>query len=281
MRISRTGAIQSRLCRDEHVGSVYQGDQIPLFANFSKRTPSSRARRRLGSREPWMDRGWPSRGCGGLRRHSRRCPSATSEPSEGFDSTYQVKLGDVGRTWEVQATEDRCVVRTSPTREPDVVIGTDAATWLALREGRLSGLDAFALRRLYARGDLDRAVGFEGLFHLPGGRPPLRPRPRRPRPRSQALHRQRRRRPRGGRLPARARRQQDLDVRDDRGADARAPRARASTCPASGRPRSPRAPPTTPPTSRASSSRSSTRWRSIAPTSSATRWAGASRSRSR
>ena len=91
----------------------------------------------------------------------------------GFDSTYQVRLGDVGRTWEVHATEDRCRVRTSPTREPDVVIGTDASTWLALREGRLSGLDAFALRRLYVRGDLDRAVGFEGLFRLPGGRPPL------------------------------------------------------------------------------------------------------------
>jgi pimeloyl-ACP methyl ester carboxylesterase len=91
----------------------------------------------------------------------------------GFDSTYQVRLGDVGRTWEVHATPDRCRVRPSPTREPDVVIGTDAATWLALREGRLSGLDAFALRRLYARGDLDRAVGFEGLFRLPGGRPPL------------------------------------------------------------------------------------------------------------
>jgi pimeloyl-ACP methyl ester carboxylesterase len=92
---------------------------------------------------------------------------------EGFDAVHQVRLGDVGRTWEVHTTEDRCVVRTSPTRDPDVVIGTDAATWLALREGRLSGLDAFALRRLYARGDLDRAVGFEGLFQLPGGRPPL------------------------------------------------------------------------------------------------------------
>ena len=92
---------------------------------------------------------------------------------EGFDSTYQVRLGDVGRTWEIHATEDRCVVRTSPTRRPDVVIGADAVTWLALREGRLSGLDAFALRRLYVRGDLDRAVGFEGLFHLPGSRPPL------------------------------------------------------------------------------------------------------------
>jgi pimeloyl-ACP methyl ester carboxylesterase len=91
----------------------------------------------------------------------------------GFDATYQVRLGDVGRTWEVRATEGRCIVNTPPARDPDVVIGTQAGTWLALREGRLSGLDAFAQRRLYARGDLDLAIGFEGLFRLPGGRPPL------------------------------------------------------------------------------------------------------------
>ncbi|OLE36723.1 MAG: hypothetical protein AUG48_06470 [Actinobacteria bacterium 13_1_20CM_3_68_9] len=91
----------------------------------------------------------------------------------GFDAIFQIRLGDVGRTWEVRARGERCEVRPSPVREPDVVIGTDAATWLALREGRLSGLDAFAQRRLYARGNLDLALGFEGLFRLPGGRPPL------------------------------------------------------------------------------------------------------------
>jgi pimeloyl-ACP methyl ester carboxylesterase len=91
----------------------------------------------------------------------------------GLDATFQVRLGDVGRTWEVRAAGARCEVRPSPVRDPDVVIGSDAATWLALREGRLSGLDAFAQRRLYARGDLDLALGFEGLFRLPGGRPPL------------------------------------------------------------------------------------------------------------
>jgi pimeloyl-ACP methyl ester carboxylesterase len=90
-----------------------------------------------------------------------------------FDATFQVRLGDVGRTWQVRARGDRCEVGPSPTREPDVVIGSDAATWIGLREGRLSGLDAFAQRRLYARGDLDLALGFEGLFRLPGDRPPL------------------------------------------------------------------------------------------------------------
>ncbi|MFI5122012.1 MAG: alpha/beta fold hydrolase [Vicinamibacteria bacterium] len=111
---------------------------------------------------------------------SRRVREAFSElpdrylgtPAD-FDSTFQIRLGDVGRTWEVRLRGPRCEVRPSPTREPDVIIGTDASTWLGLREGRLSGLDAFAQRRLYARGDLDLALGFEGMFRLPGDRDPL------------------------------------------------------------------------------------------------------------
>jgi pimeloyl-ACP methyl ester carboxylesterase len=93
--------------------------------------------------------------------------------ASGFEATVQIRLGDVGRTWEVRLHHDRCHVHPSPTRDPDVVIGTDASTWLSLREGRMSGLDAFSERRLYAHGDLDLALGFEGLFRLPGGRDPL------------------------------------------------------------------------------------------------------------
>jgi pimeloyl-ACP methyl ester carboxylesterase len=103
----------------------------------------------------------------------RTLPHRYFGAEEGFDATFQVRLGDVGRTWQVRTRGKRCEVRPSPTRRPDVVIGTDAATWIALRDGGLSGLDAFAQRRLYARGDLDLAVGFEGLFRLPGDRPPL------------------------------------------------------------------------------------------------------------
>ncbi|HEX3263974.1 MAG TPA: SCP2 sterol-binding domain-containing protein, partial [Solirubrobacterales bacterium] len=97
----------------------------------------------------------------------RTLPSRYLGVAPDVDATFQVRLGDVGRTWQVRARRERCEVRPSPTREPDVVIGSDAATWIALREGRLSGLDAFAQRRLYARGDLDLALGFEGLFRLP------------------------------------------------------------------------------------------------------------------
>lgn len=92
---------------------------------------------------------------------------------EGDEAIVQIRLEDIGRTWEIELTQDRCRVGTSPARRPDVVIGSDSKTWLALREGRLSGLDAFSARRLWARGDLDVAVGFEGRFRLPDDRPPL------------------------------------------------------------------------------------------------------------
>ena len=92
----------------------------------------------------------------------------------GFDATYHVRLGDIGHTWEVRCTTHGARVRRGVTsRRPDVVIGTDAATWLRLRRGDLSGIEAFSQRLLYARGDLDLAVGFEGMWHLPNGRPPL------------------------------------------------------------------------------------------------------------
>src|ERR1044072_4429035 len=92
----------------------------------------------------------------------------------GFDATYCIRLADIGRSWEVRCTAHGARVRAGASRrEPDVVIGTDAETWLQLRHGEISGVEAFSQRRLYARGDLDLAVGFEGLFRLPSGRPPL------------------------------------------------------------------------------------------------------------
>lgn len=104
----------------------------------------------------------------------RTLPERYLGAQRGFDAQYHIRLGDLGRTWEVRLTEREARVRRGTTRRaPDVVIGTDARTWMALREGEISGADAFHQRRLYARGDLDLAVGFEGRFRLPNGRPPL------------------------------------------------------------------------------------------------------------
>ena len=104
----------------------------------------------------------------------RTLPERYLGAGAGFDATYRIVLGDVGQSWEVRATTHGARVRKGGTRRtPDVTIGTDAATWLALRQGELSGIEAYSQRLLYARGDLDLAVGFEGLFRLPNGRPPL------------------------------------------------------------------------------------------------------------
>src|SRR4051794_41264061 len=90
----------------------------------------------------------------------------------GFSASYRIELDDLGLSWAVDLDENGCEVTASPEKDPDVVIGTDAATWLELREGKLSGLDAFRSRRLWARGNLDMAVAFGGFFKLPHGRPP-------------------------------------------------------------------------------------------------------------
>jgi pimeloyl-ACP methyl ester carboxylesterase len=104
----------------------------------------------------------------------RTLPARYLGAEPGFDATYHIRLGDVGHTWEVRATGPTARVRRGVTnRRPDVTIGTGAATWLELRAGALSGVEAFSERRLYARGDLDLAVGFEGLWRRPDGGPPL------------------------------------------------------------------------------------------------------------
>jgi pimeloyl-ACP methyl ester carboxylesterase len=104
----------------------------------------------------------------------RSLPERFLGVEQGFDATWRIVLGDVGHTWEVRCTAHGARARKGATgRTPDVIIGTDAATWMALRRGEMSGIEAFRDRRLYARGNLDLAIGFEGLFRLENGRRPL------------------------------------------------------------------------------------------------------------
>ena len=104
----------------------------------------------------------------------RSLPERYLGADPGFDSTYHIKLCDLGHTWEVRCTSHGARVRKGVTsRAPDVTLTTDSGTWLGLRRGDLSGIDAFQRRLLGVRGNLDHAVAFEGMFRLLGGRPPL------------------------------------------------------------------------------------------------------------
>ncbi len=103
----------------------------------------------------------------------RTLPERYLGAPEGHEATVQIRLADIGRVYEVRCGRHSAQVRTGVSTRPDVVVATDADTWLSLRDGELSSVAAFSAGRLTARGHLDAAIGFEGLFRLPNGRPPL------------------------------------------------------------------------------------------------------------
>lgn len=104
----------------------------------------------------------------------RSLPERYLGADPGFDATYHVKLCDIGHTWEVRCTTHATRVRKGLTRrKPDVTIATDAGTWMRLRRGELSGVEAFEGGLLNVRGNLDHAIKLEGMFRLHEGRPPL------------------------------------------------------------------------------------------------------------
>ena len=104
----------------------------------------------------------------------RSLPDRFLGADPGFDATYQIKLCDLGHTWEVRCTSQTARVRKGGTRRrPDVTLSTDSDTWMRLRRGEFSGIEAFQRRLLTVRGNLDHAIAFEGMFRLLGGRPPL------------------------------------------------------------------------------------------------------------
>src|SRR5947209_12572945 len=109
-----------------------------------------------------------------VERAFRSLPDRYLGADPGFDATYHIKLCDLGHTWEVRCTPHAARVRAGASRSAaDVTLTTDTDTWMSLRAGEFSGLEAFQRRLLGVRGNLDQAVAFEGLFRLPGGRPPL------------------------------------------------------------------------------------------------------------
>jgi pimeloyl-ACP methyl ester carboxylesterase/putative sterol carrier protein len=104
----------------------------------------------------------------------RSLPERFRGAPAGLDATLHFVLDDLGHTWEVRVRSEGVQVRRGATgRRPDARVTTDAPTWLRVHHAELSGVEAFAQRRLQARGDLDLAIRFEGLFRRPDGGDPL------------------------------------------------------------------------------------------------------------
>ncbi|MDQ3983371.1 MAG: alpha/beta fold hydrolase [Actinomycetota bacterium] len=79
-------------------------------------------------------------------------------------SRYRLRIGRTVR--DVVFTRSACSV-SAPEGRPDVEIVTDAQTWRDIDAGRLSGIEAFAQRRLVVAGSIDKSLHFEPLFERP------------------------------------------------------------------------------------------------------------------
>lgn len=81
-----------------------------------------------------------------------------------IDARYRLRIDD--HVADIVMDERSCEIVASH-RECDTEICTDARTWKAMDSGRLSGLEAFAEKRLVIRGSIERSLHFEPSFERP------------------------------------------------------------------------------------------------------------------
>ena len=83
---------------------------------------------------------------------------------EPVTARFRLRVGNVERDVVVDGV--RCDI-TEPQDGADVEIQTDVGTWRAMEAGRLSGIEAFAQRKLAIRGSIEKSLQFEPLFERP------------------------------------------------------------------------------------------------------------------
>lgn len=86
------------------------------------------------------------------------------ERGRGLDTRFRLRVGSLVR--DVVVADGVCRV-TEPDGVAKVTISTSPATWLEINSGALSGIEAFAQRRLTIRGSIQKALLFEPLFDRP------------------------------------------------------------------------------------------------------------------
>lgn len=81
--------------------------------------------------------------------------------ADGLTARFRLRVGSLTR--DVVVVDKTCKVE-SASGKPDVTISTSPSAWLEIDAGRLSGVEAFAQRRLTMNGSIERALIFEPLF---------------------------------------------------------------------------------------------------------------------
>jgi pimeloyl-ACP methyl ester carboxylesterase/putative sterol carrier protein len=82
-----------------------------------------------------------------------------------FAARFRLHVGRAVR--DVVIDHDSCEVVKANGVRPDAEIITSPETWLEMDEGRVSGIEAFASRRLNVRGSIEKSLLFEPLFQRP------------------------------------------------------------------------------------------------------------------
>jgi pimeloyl-ACP methyl ester carboxylesterase len=85
----------------------------------------------------------------------------------GSAVSARYRLTIEGDSCDVVVTPNSCHIEPAAWGDADTEICTDAATWRAMDQGRLSGIEAFARRRLVVKGSIDGALRFEPSFERP------------------------------------------------------------------------------------------------------------------
>lgn len=83
---------------------------------------------------------------------------------DSLKARFRLRIGSLVR--DVVVDQGSCRVEAA-TGKPDAEISTSPSTWLEIEEGKISGVEAFAQRRLTIRGSIQRALEFEPLFARP------------------------------------------------------------------------------------------------------------------
>jgi pimeloyl-ACP methyl ester carboxylesterase len=92
-------------------------------------------------------------------------PTRFKGGSNGLDARFRLTVGQVER--DVVVTHGRCRVEAVNGANPDAEIRVSPHTWREMEAGRLSGIEAFASRKLAVRGSIDKSLHFEPLFERP------------------------------------------------------------------------------------------------------------------
>jgi putative sterol carrier protein len=103
---------------------------------------------------------------GSIRETFQNMPAAfQKDAAKGFSGVYQFELsGEGGGTWHAAITNGELQVAEGAHAAPDVVISAKAEHYLAIAEGRMNQMLAFATGKLKVRGDLGKAMKLQSLF---------------------------------------------------------------------------------------------------------------------